>query len=183
MGFLSNDIVTMEGRPVFSMRSTARRASPSHENVSAMTKSGASRSWAFNCSSNRLRTLSLDAPSFGSYIQVGLRVAATPARYQPQKVSAAAQHDALREPFEDPRTARRGTMGFLAGHRRPERGARLIVSRKRIAGHQTYVGPRALQRCGRRAIIGGQTRRLQSDRATDIFPPIALCETEWTRQN
>src|SRR5947209_17579324 len=77
MGFLSNDIVTMEGRPVFSMRSTARRASPSHENVSAMTKSGASRSWAFNCSSNRVRTLSLDAPSFGSYIHVRLRFAHT----------------------------------------------------------------------------------------------------------
>src|ERR1700704_1241897 len=33
----------MDGRPVFSIRSMASSASPSHENVSAMTKSGDSR--------------------------------------------------------------------------------------------------------------------------------------------
>src|SRR5205809_23392 len=42
-GFLSNDIVTIDGRPVFSIRSAASKASPSQEKVSAITKSGDSR--------------------------------------------------------------------------------------------------------------------------------------------
>src|SRR5437899_580385 len=40
-GSLSNDIVTMDGMPVFSIRSMASRASPSQENVSAITKDDA----------------------------------------------------------------------------------------------------------------------------------------------
>src|SRR5207248_3379595 len=79
-GFLSNDIVTIDGRPVFSIRSAASKASPSQEKVSAITKSGDSRSWAASCSSNRPRTLSVEALSLGSYIQVRLRFAATRAR-------------------------------------------------------------------------------------------------------
>ncbi len=80
IGFLSNDIVTIDGRPVFSTRAAATNASPSHENVSAMTKSGPSLSWASSCSSKRRPTFSVDDASFGSYIHVRLRFAATSAR-------------------------------------------------------------------------------------------------------
>ena len=80
----------------------------------------------------------------GGMLQDDLRREGTrlhvPALLQFEQVPAVAQNDALREPFEDPGTPRRGTMGFLAGHRRPERGARLIVSRRSIVEHETYIG-------------------------------------------
>src|SRR2546427_11374385 len=57
-----------------------------------------------------------------------------------EEVAAVAQHDTLREPLEDPRTPRCGTMRSFLGHR-PQKGrVRLIVSRREVAGtNPTYV--------------------------------------------
>src|SRR3989475_10209289 len=57
-----------------------------------------------------------------------------------EEVAAVAQHDTLREPLEDPRAPRCGTMRSFLGHR-PQKGrVRLIVSRREVAGtNPTYV--------------------------------------------
>src|SRR3989454_6768058 len=57
-----------------------------------------------------------------------------------EEVAAVAQPDTLREPLEDPRTPRCGTMRSFLGHR-PQKGrVRLIVSRREVAGtNPTYV--------------------------------------------
>src|SRR5436309_1306192 len=135
-GFLSKDIVTIDGRPVFSIRSAASKASASQEKVSAITKSGDSRSWAASCSSNRPRTLSVEAWSLGSYIQVRLRFAATRAR--------------------DPATSRaRRTAARLIS---PTRSANPVVG----SGHNGLVAAAYLAKAGlkvlvleRRRIVGG----------------------------
>src|SRR5438445_12069702 len=57
-----------------------------------------------------------------------------------EEVAAVAQHDTLREPLEDARTPRCGTMRSFLGHR-PQKGrVRCRVSRREVAGtNPTYV--------------------------------------------
>jgi hypothetical protein len=108
-GSFSKEIVTITGRPVFFARSTARSASPSHENVSPITKSMPSSTCTASCSSKVARTLSRDEGLSGSYIQVRLML---PATRQRSPATLRAMRTAAR--FRSARRSSRPTVASLS---------------------------------------------------------------------